>query len=131
MLRLSKSFIKKFSFPQETLVTNWARLYRNPSIEANSFHEMDGKIIGLFEKDIHAKTFSKLMESFNQSIQYIYLQSYDETMRQIEEGTVDLGVVNRMYATKNAHLFKVQATSIIFNPIEARYAAPKGKNEPI
>jgi PAS domain S-box-containing protein len=130
-IAFSSARAKQFSFPQETLITNWGRLYRNPNTEADSFLDLDGKIIGLLEKDIHAKIFSKRMESFNKTINYIYLQSYDEIMKQVEEGTVDLGVVNRMYAMQNAHLFDVQATPIIFNPIEVRYAAPKGKNEPV
>jgi len=44
---------------------------------------------------------------------------------------VDLGVINRMYAMQNAHLFDVQATPMILNPIEVRYAAPKGKSSDI
>jgi len=122
---------KQFSFPHETLITNWGRLYRNPDIEADSLLDLDGKTIALLEKDIHAKVFSGLMEKFNKSVKTIYLQSYDEVLKQVEEGTVDLGVVNRMYAMQNANLFNVKATPMIFNPIEVRYAAPLGKNSPV
>jgi len=130
-IAFSSARSKKFSFQHETLITNWGRLYRNPSIEADSFLDLDGKTIGLLEKDIHAKIFSKRMERFNKNIEYIYLQSYDDIMKRVEEGVVDLGVINRMYAMQNAHLFDAQATPIIFNPIEVRYATPKGKNEPV
>ncbi len=117
-----------FSFPKKTLITNWGRLYRNPGITAESLLDLDGKTIALLEKDIHAKVFSDLMEKFNKTVTSVYLQSYDEVLKQVENGTVDLGVVNRMYAMQNAHLFDVLATPMIFNPIEVRYAAPKGKS---
>ena len=122
---------KQFSFPHETLITNWGRLYRNPDIEANSLLDLDQKTIALLEKAIHAKIFSGLMEKFNKSVKTIYLQSYDDVLKQVEEGTVDLGVINRMYAMQNAKLFNVKATPMIFNPMEVRYAAPLGKNSPV
>jgi len=120
-----------FSFPDETLITNWGRLYRNPFTEADSLLDLDGKTIALLENDIHAKVFSELMEKFSKQVSSVYLQSYDEVLKQVEDGSVDLGVVNRMYAMQNAHHFNVKATPMIFNPIEVRYAVPKGKNPDI
>ncbi len=120
-----------FDFPKETLITNWGRLYRNPNTEADSLLDLEGMTIALLEKDIHAKVFTGLMEKFNKSVKSVYLQSYDEVLRQVESGEVDLGVVNRMYAMQNAHHFDVAATPMIFNPIEVRYAAPKGKSTQI
>jgi PAS domain S-box-containing protein len=120
-----------FSFPKETLITNWGRLYRNPDITAGSLLDLDGKTIALLEKDIHAKVFAELMDKFSKNVNSVYLQSYDEVLEQVEAGKVDLGVVNRMYAMQNAHRFNVKATPMIFNPIEVRYAAPKGKDSAV
>ncbi|MCK5070496.1 MAG: transporter substrate-binding domain-containing protein, partial [Desulfocapsa sp.] len=117
-----------FSFPKKTVITNWGRLYRNPHVEAESLLDLDGKSIALLEKDIHAKVFTRLMEQFDRNITPAYYTDYDEILKEVEAGTMDLGVVNRMYAMQNAHKFNVIATPMIFNPIEVRYAAPKGKN---
>jgi PAS domain S-box-containing protein len=120
-----------FNFPKETLITNWGRLYRNPDTAADSLLDLDGMTVALLEKDIHAKVFSGLMDKFSKNVTTVSLQSYDEVLKQVEDGKVDLGVVNRMYAMQNAHHFDVKATPMIFNPIEVRYAAPKGKNAAI
>lgn len=120
-----------FSFPNKTLITNWGRLYRNPGTDAESLLDLEGKTIALLKEDIHATVFSELMEKFSIQVTSVYLQSYDEVLTQVETGMVDLGVVNRMYAMQNAHHFNVMATPMIFNPIEVRYAAPKGKNPEI
>ncbi len=69
-----------FSFPKQTLITNWGRLYRNPDISAESLLDLDGKTIALLEKDIHAKVFSDLMEKFSKNVTSVYLQSYDEIL---------------------------------------------------
>ncbi len=120
-----------FSFPRETLLTNWGRLYRNPQITAASLLDLEGKTIALQKNDIHAKVFLNLMEKFNKHINPIFLLTYDEVMKAVETGKVDLGVINRMYAMQNARHFNVKPTPMIFNPIEVRYATPKGKNNDI
>lgn len=120
-----------FSFPQKTLITNWGRLYRNPDTVADSLLDLDGMTVALLEKDIHAQVFTELMNKFSKNVKTVYLQSYDEVLKQVEAGNVNLGVVNRMYAMQNAHNFNVKATPMIFNPIQVRFAAPKGKNSAI
>lgn len=120
---------KKFlNYNKQTLITNWGRVYRNPGIDAESLLDLDGKTVALLEKDIHARVFSNLMEKFNKHVTIISLGSYDQVLEQIDAGSVDVGVVNRLYAMQNSDRFKVKATPIIFNPIEVRYAAPRGKN---
>ncbi len=120
-----------FSFPRETLLTNWGRLYRNPQITATSLLDLEGKTIALQKNDIHATVFLNLMEKFNKHINPIFLLTYDEVMKAVETGKVDLGVINRMYAMQNARHFNVKPTPMIFNPIEVRYATSKGKNSDI
>lgn len=119
---------KLFSYPRQTLLTNWGRLYRYPGAAVESILDLDGKTAALLKKDIHAKVFVDLMEKFGKEVKAVYLESYEQILAQVEEGGVDVGVVNRMYAMQNAHRFQVEVTPMIFNPIEVRYAAPKGEN---
>ena len=127
-IALSDERKKIFSFPEQTLITNWGRLYRNPSISAESLLDLDGKTAAFLEKDIHAKVFFDLMEKFGTDVEPVHLNSYDEVLERVQAGKVDIGVVNRIYAMQNAHRFQVEATPMIFNPIEVRYAAPKAEN---
>ncbi|MBU0943112.1 MAG: PAS domain S-box protein [Proteobacteria bacterium] len=127
-IAMSVERAKIFSYPQQTLLTNWGRLYRHPGAAVESILDLDGKTVALLEQDIHAKVFIDLMEKFGKDVKLVYVKNYDDVLVQVERGTVDVGVVNRMYAMQNAHRFQVETTPMIFNPIEVRYAAPKGKN---
>ena len=120
---------KRFSFPEQTLITNWGRLYRHPDIEVDSLLDLDGKTVALLDADIHAKAFTDLMEKFGQNVELVMQENYDAVLEQAQAGKVDVGVVNRMYAMQNAHRFQVETTPMIFNPIEVRYAAPKVKSK--
>lgn len=122
---------KRYDYSDTTLITNWGRLYRNPETVAESLLDIDGKKIALLKNDIHAKVFADLMEKFSKKFIPVYLHNYDEILKQTESGSVDLGVVNRMYAMQNAMHYKVDATPMIFNPIQVRYAAPKGSDPAI
>ena len=117
-----------FDYSQQTLITNWGRLYRHPDASVSSLLELDGKAVALLQKDIHAKVFLDLMDKFNKAVTIVPVNNYDAVLQQVASGKVDVGVVNRMYAMQNAHQFQVKATPMIFNPIEVRYATPKGQN---
>jgi len=119
---------KKFSYPEQTLITTWGRLYRYPDVAIDSFLDLDGKRVALLRNDIHARFFTDLMAKLGQNVELVILESSDAVLKQVQAGNVDGGVVDRMYAMQNVHRFQVDETSMIFDPIEVRYAAPKGEN---
>lgn len=119
---------KLYDFPKETLITNWGRLYRYPGAKVDSLLDLDNKKIALLKRDIHAKVFFNLMDQFGKQVTPIYEDNYDDVLKRVERGEASAGVINRMYAMQNAQRFNVETTGMIFNPIEVRYAAPKGKN---
>lgn len=119
---------KLFSYPKQTLITNWARLYRHPGAEVESLLDLAGKTVALLEKDIYAASFTDLMEKFGIDVKMVHVASYNAVLQQVQTGQVDGGVVNRMYAMQNALRFQVEPTPMIFNPIEVRYATAKGIN---
>ena len=119
---------KIFSYPEQTMITNWGRLYRHPGTAAESLLDLDGKSAAFLEKDIHAKVFFNLMQKFGMDVKSVPLHSYDEVLEQVQAEKVDVGIVNRISAMQNVQRFQVEATPMIFNPIEVRFAAPKEKN---
>jgi len=118
-----------FDFSRETLISNWGRLFRRPGSALDSILDLEDKDIGVLQGDIHATVFQEMVEKFNSKVRLIQLDSYEKIFQQIQAGTIDGGVVNRLYAMQNQHRFKVEATPLIFNPIEIRYAVPKGTNQ--
>ncbi len=119
---------KLYSYPEQTLLTNWGQLYRHPTVEIDSLLDLSGKKIALLKNDIHAQVFTELMDKFGQQVELVQFEDYDAVLEQVELGFADVGVVNRMYAMLNAERFRIVTTPMIFNPIEVRYATQKGKN---
>jgi PAS domain S-box-containing protein len=116
---------KIYSYPKQTLITNWGRLYSHPKANIESLLDIDGKQVAMLEKDIHTKFFTSMMEKFNQKFQPVFVKSYEDVLESVQTNVATVGIVNRMYAMQNAHHFDVKTTPMIFNPIEVRYAAPK------
>ena len=127
-IAISSKRKKIFNYPEQTLITNWGRLYRAPGTTAESLLDLEGKKVAFLKRDIHAEVFFNLMAKFNKTTIPVPLQSYDAVLEATEKHKVDVGIVNRMYAMQNAHRYQVEATPMIFNPIEVRYATPKNKD---
>ena len=121
----------KFSYPKQTLITNWGRLYSHPKSSAESLLDIDGKKVVMLEQDIYTEVFKSLMEKFDQKFQPVYVESYDDVLMSVQSNEATVGIVNRMYAMQNAHLYDVKTTPMIFNPIEVRYAAPKKSDKAV
>ena len=117
-----------FSFTTTSLLTNWGRVYSSEQNRFESLLELQDKTVAVLKNDIHTQVFADLMESFDQQVVLQYFTDYDQVMQAVNDQVVDAGVVNRMYAMQNARRFSVRQTSMIFNPIQVRFAAPLGKN---
>lgn len=119
----------QINFSQETLIINWGRLFRKSGSKIESILDLEEKTIGILENDIHGDAFADILQQFTIAATLVRLDNYDRIFQGIAEGDIDCGVVNRLYAMQNQHRFKVEPTPLVFNPIEVRYAAPKGKNQ--
>ena len=76
-------------------------------------------------EDIHFLGIKELTSKFNMNCRFIEADGYDVVFELIEANRVQAGVVNRLYGIENKGNYPVQETSIMFNPIEVRFASPK------
>lgn len=124
----SKKRAKKYDFTSETLFSNWGQVFSQPSSDIDSILDLEQKTIALLKRAIHNSPFRELLNKLGFKYKIIEVDSNVSVLRFIEEGKADAGVVNRVFGDIRANEFDVKKTSIIFNPIEIRYAVPKGKN---
>ena len=116
---------KQFHYTQQTLVSNWGMVSRKSGVEISSIPELQDKRIAMMKGSIHSKVFMRLLEKFGISYQKVPVKDYHEVMRTVENGEADAGVINRVFSLKNAGDYNLVATSIMFNPVEVRYASSK------
>jgi len=124
----SEDRARRFDFSNEALASNWGVVYRNPSIEINSVLSLQGKRIALVPKSTHSRTLQDLLRKFGVTYTIIPAKNYTETLKFIVEDSADVAVVSRLFGILHTSEFNVARTSINFNPVEIRFAAPKGTN---
>lgn len=81
--------------------------------------------------DIHFQALRVLTRKFGINCRFIETDSYQTIFEMLESGYLDIGVVNRLYGEAYEKSFQVKVTPLIFNPIELRFAAPKGEHQDI
>lgn len=116
---------KHYHFSTETVVTNWGVVYRHPKVDINGLFDLRNKSVALMKGSIHTKVFGEMTQGFGIATKTVLTGSYAEVLKEVEAGRADAGVVNRIFSAAHAAEYKVVPTSIIFNPVDIRYAAPK------
>ncbi|WP_161781635.1 PAS domain S-box protein [Desulfohalovibrio reitneri] len=113
-------------FAETALMANWGVVYTRPAAGVDSIMDLEGMRVGLQPGDTHARAFRRLVDNFQVRVEIVNLPKYKDIFRDLDAGLIEAGVVNRIFGQLNDEGYHVRATSIIFNPIEMRYAVPEG-----
>lgn len=124
----SKERALKYDYTQETLFSNWGTVYTWPGSDIETIIDLEGRRVVVMKNSIHPPAFKKLINTFDIQLELIDVESHPEGFKLVSDKKADAAVVNRIFGLTNAKQFNVEQTHIIFNPIEIRYAMPKGKN---
>ena len=117
-----------FDFTQETIISNWGQIYTPRLSDIQSILDLEHKRIAVLENDIHASRLEELLDAFDLEATLVLVEDYHAVFQLTAAGEVDAGVVNRLFALQHESAFAVHKTSIIFNPLEVRFAIPAGRN---
>jgi len=118
-----------FDFSTESVITNWEQIYTQLGADIASVLDLEDKTIAVLKADIHAVAVKNLLQSFDVSAHLIEVEDYPSVFGALQRGEADAGVVNRLVAIRYAGDYDVRETSIIFNPVENRYAFTKGVHQ--
>jgi len=114
-----------YDFTSNSLITNWGLVVTQPGTTIQSILDLDGKTVAVMKRAGHTMAFRKLLDNFNINAKYLVVDDFLSVFRLVHEKKVDAGVVNRLIASQYVHDYNVLKSSIIFNPIEIRYAFTK------
>ena len=119
----------RFTFSNETLITDWAAVYTQPDTEIETVLDLEGRSVIALQGDIHTQAFEKTLASFDVQVELHKTDTLASVLAQVRDREMEAGVVNHIFGKQFAGNYQLTETPIIFNPIDIRYAAPKDKNQ--
>ncbi len=117
---------RKYDFSNETAANNWAVVYRGKNLAINGIADLEGRRIALIPNGVHTDSLKQLSQSFEFYFDLIPARDYAHTLELVDSGKADAGVVARTFHILHGSEYEALATNVRFNPIELRFAAPKG-----
>ncbi len=127
----SKDRAKLYKFNRESVFINWGELYRRSDVSITSFQDIKNRKVSLVERDIYARAFNELTLKLNLNIQPVFADDYGGVFQNLLKGKADFGVVSRLFGMMHAGDYGVVVTSVIFKPVELKYAARKDLDDHI
>ncbi|PLY04516.1 MAG: hypothetical protein C0624_05615 [Desulfuromonas sp.] len=124
----SEERARTYDFNLDNVVVNWGMVYAPKGEKLQSYFDLAGRKVAIMRGDIHAQVFRKMLNNFDISAELLEVDNFEQVFAALAEGRAEAGVVSRFYSLEAEHEFPVQATPIIFNPIEVHYATAKGMN---
>ncbi len=118
----------RYDYTKETFFMDWGVIYVPPGSEIQTIVDLDGKRLAVLRNTIQFPSFMELVESFSIDLEIIFVDDYLDVFRFVRDGKADALMVNRIFGERNAGRFGMHKTSIIFSPMDIRYAVPKGSN---
>ena len=118
-----------YGFSGEPLFINWGVIYRRPGAGIESIPDLIGKRIAVMAGSIHTdgeQGIRAILSQFDVESTFIEYPDYAAVFEALGAGEAEAGAVNRLFGSLNASSYGVEATPIIFNPRELRFAYPLG-----
>lgn len=118
----------RYELSRETLVSNYGMVWASADSGISSLLDLEGRGVAVVERNIHTTVFGELMQGFGLGWRKVPRRDFSEVLRAVDDGEADAGVVNRLSSMAGTLGERVRPTGIVFNPIEIRYAAPRGRS---
>lgn len=124
----SEERTRKFSFQQETVLSNWAQVYVSKGSDIQSILDLKGKKVAGLRGDMSYGRFTSTVEQFGIKCQFIDADEFIEIFRLVDSGAADAGIMSHFFGLKHENEFDVVKSPIVFNPMELRFASARGEN---
>ncbi len=117
-----------FDFHSVAVVDSWSQIYTRPQLIVLSLADLAGKRVAMLQDSVQQAFFTKLMASGNYNFTPVPVKSLDQGYAAVAAGQADAVVTNNFFAARNASLYKLQETPIVFLPTNLYFATGKGHN---
>lgn len=119
---------ERFVFSEETVFVSWARLYVKEDSGIETILDLEGKRVAGLSGSLNfdgPEGIKALTSEFNVEVSFIGMPSYVEVFEALQNGEVDVGVVNKDFGDYNEREYGLQRTPIIIQPTHMHFAFSK------
>jgi signal transduction histidine kinase len=119
-----------YDFNNVEVLTNWGIIYVDKDSNIKDIEDLDGEKIATMTGSIHTdgpEGIKNMTVKWGISASFIEVEDYEDVFELIDDGKVNVGVVNRLFGLEKEDEYDVEKTSIIFGPMRLMFAFPKGE----
>jgi PAS domain S-box-containing protein len=119
---------KIFDFADEPVAIKWGTVYLPIDSRIRIIPDLHHKRVAVLKGGIHGQNFSQVSADFGIEPRIIETGSLGETLRMVEQGVVDAGVVNSTFGYLKEEEYRVERSAIAFHPTRSTFAVPQGRH---
>ena len=95
-------------FNRQTIISTWAQLYSNETVEIQSFLDLAGRSVGVILHDEHSRSFREMMARLGIPCRYVEFNHDSEMLEAMQKGWIEVGVLDRFQGDLNAKKYQSQ-----------------------
>ena len=119
-----------FYFNSESVLSNWGSIFiHHEDDQLSNILDLDKKTVAILKNDVYGEKFKLLSNRFGIECRFIELSSFQDIFTYLDKKLVDAGVVSRIFGNQHKKNHDVKMTSILFQPIELKFASGSDQNQ--
>ena len=122
---------RQFEFSHELLIENWGQVYAPPNANIHTLLDLTGRRLAVVRGDIYYAALQSTHETLKVFPTFVEVSHYADTLRFVAQGQADAALVPRIFGAWAARGGQAEKTSIMFSPVELRFAAPAGRGKEV
>ncbi|MBI9092967.1 MAG: transporter substrate-binding domain-containing protein [Desulfobacterium sp.] len=123
-----------YDFSEAPVLLSWSRLYVNKANnEIASIRDLNNKTIAVAKRSVNfegAGGIKEIVSKFDLECTFLEVENYTNIFKALEKDTAHAGVISRNFGDKNEDQFAVKKTTVIFQPMDLKFAFPKNAPNP-
>jgi serine phosphatase RsbU (regulator of sigma subunit)/ABC-type amino acid transport substrate-binding protein/anti-sigma regulatory factor (Ser/Thr protein kinase) len=122
---------ERFDFTRELVVENWGQVYVRRDTDMLSLLDLTGRRLAVVRGDIYYDTLRSVQDPLRVLPKFVEVSSYADTLRLVAQGEADAALVPRIFGAYAERSNTLTKTTIMFSPVQLRFAATKGRHQDI
>lgn len=109
-------------------LVSWSQVYSNENLQLKSVLDLKDLRIAVLQGSVQEDYLRGLLDSFGLKAQLIGVPSLPQGFALVADGQADAVVANQRFGDFHAPSYRLQSSSIMFQPAQLFYATRKGQN---